>query len=72
MDSLFSILLHLPKSEDGTNILLLGWLAGYFFSVLFSKFLFCMACFIWNLEEALWKAASQVPFYTWILLIDLN
>lgn len=43
-----------------------------FFRVLFFQFLFCMACFIWNLEEVLGKAASQLPFCTRILLMDLN
>lgn len=41
-------------------------------SVLFSKFFFCMACFIWNLEEVLGKAARQLPFCTRVLLMDLN
>lgn len=31
-----------------------------------------MACFIWNLEKVLGKAASQLPFCTGVLLMDLN
>lgn len=70
MGSLFSILLHLPKSEQGANTLLLRWLASYLL-----VFYFPNLSFVWSVLFEIWKRFYErllaschfaLEFFWWI------